>query len=64
MRQYVLYYSVGGPDSTKEMASDLNKWIKKGWSVKSVTNVYTGSSGYNIVVIEERENINLELKNE
>ena len=58
MRQHVLYYSVGGLDSTREMASNLNEWIDKGWIIKSVTNVY---NGYNIVVLEENpENIKKE----
>lgn len=52
MRQHVLYYQIGGLESTKNMANDLNEWIKNGWIIKSVTNVYIG---YNIVVLEENE---------
>lgn len=58
MRQHVLYYPIGGLESTKHMANDLNEWIKNGWIIKSVTNVY---NGYNIVVLEENpENIKKE----
>ncbi len=49
MEQYVTYYSIGGPDSTRDMVHDLNERIKKGWIIKSITNVY---NGYNVVVLE------------
>ena len=60
MRQHVLSYQIGGIESTRNMAKDLNEWINKGWVIKSVTNVYNNSYGYNIVVIEELENTKIE----
>ena len=58
MKQYVTYYAIGGSDSTRAMVNNLNEWIKKGWIIKSITNVY---NGFNDVVLEEAKTKNVEI---
>ena len=58
MKQYVTYYKIGGPDSTRNMVDNLNEWIKEGWIIKSITNV---CDGFNVVVLEAaKENVKIE----